>query len=167
MSTVGDNLEHVGDRGVVIPAARRGSSLRQAPPSRTTPDGTVEDRCGSCGEFKPRSAFVIGNLNCRQCRNARPASGVGALAPSDPNIELTPTEEPKTRPYEHYATAPSYRGPRPPSKSDFVLSFGKHKGRRLAEVPTGYLRWVLRNCRDVKAAPAIRNYLKHCKGGDA
>jgi hypothetical protein len=26
------------------------------------------------------------------------------------------------------------------------ISFGKHKGKPLADLPTGYLRWVLANC---------------------
>lgn len=33
------------------------------------------------------------------------------------------------------------------------MPFGKYKGRRLADVPTGYLNWVLENCR--QASPDL------------
>lgn len=47
----------------------------------------------------------------------------------------------------------------------FVITFGKHSGKTLAEIPTGYLRWIVQQDkmrRDVKAA--VEDYLaKHDK----
>jgi hypothetical protein len=57
---------------------------------------------------------------------------------------------------DQYAAA---EGERPKKKVGWVMLFGKaHKGKRLRDVPTGYLQWVLResNCRNEAFLEAIR-----------
>ncbi len=42
--------------------------------------------------------------------------------------------------------------------SDIMLDFGKHRGKRLGDVPTGYLRWLLSGCD--RLDPATRQGVK-------
>ncbi|WP_034639591.1 hypothetical protein [Desulfofalx alkaliphila] len=44
-------------------------------------------------------------------------------------------------------TERSYR-PRVDNPADFVLNFGKHKGKKLGDVPTDYVEWLADNARD-------------------
>ena len=39
------------------------------------------------------------------------------------------------------------------------ISFGKHRGKLLTEIPVGYLRWVLANCSSV--SPALRDEIRY------
>ena len=32
-----------------------------------------------------------------------------------------------------------------------IMPFGKHRGKRLADIPLSYLRWVLENCEGINA----------------
>jgi hypothetical protein len=41
---------------------------------------------------------------------------------------------------------------------DMILTFGKFKGKRLDQVPTDYLRWMLQNCGNI--SPAMRDEIK-------
>lgn len=40
-----------------------------------------------------------------------------------------------------------------------TMPFGKHKGKRLCDVPTDYLKWCLDNCD--RMTPSLRNAIKH------
>jgi hypothetical protein len=61
-----------------------------------------------------------------------------------------------------------YRAPQPvyqsPIKSRYAavkLHFGKHRGRRLDQIPTDYLLWVLDNCKNIwpSTKQAIKSFL--------
>lgn len=41
--------------------------------------------------------------------------------------------------------------------SEFVMSFGKHRGKSIEDVPSSYLRWVMENCDDTEALEAAEN----------
>lgn len=43
----------------------------------------------------------------------------------------------------------------------FVFYFGKHKGRRMADIPKDYLVWCSENLRDEKIKKKIQAYLSH------
>lgn len=43
---------------------------------------------------------------------------------------------------------------------DFTLYFGKHKGKKLSEVPVDYLKWCLENLKDDKVKKRIEVFLK-------
>jgi len=50
--------------------------------------------------------------------------------------------------------------------SDYVLRFGRHKGKRLSQVPMKYLNWMLRECTGDGHAymvSQIREYKKSLK----
>jgi hypothetical protein len=48
------------------------------------------------------------------------------------------------------------------STDTFVMPFGKHKGKPLAEVPAGYLTWLLENVPDLypKTREAIEAFVR-------
>ena len=56
------------------------------------------------------------------------------------------------------------------SVAAFVLDFGKYKGKTLAEVPIGYLRWIITTKKDKnqqylkRAARIAKTYIAHCDG---
>jgi hypothetical protein len=94
--------------------------------SRTLGDGTVEDRCDGCANFRPRTMFLRGAPPiCRDCRSSRRPSVVGSLAPRG---EAAPTPESSPPAPHHVATR------------DYVLSRGRYAGTRISEVPLTYLR---------------------------
>jgi hypothetical protein len=43
---------------------------------------------------------------------------------------------------------------------DYALTFGKHKGRKLKNVPTGYLNWIMRR---ISSESFVATWLKHCE----
>lgn len=45
------------------------------------------------------------------------------------------------------------------SSSEFQLYFGKHKGKKLSEVPKDYLEWCLKNLKDEKVKRKIEAFL--------
>jgi hypothetical protein len=93
--------------------------------SRVAGDGTIEDRCDRCGEFRPRRFFVPGGAAvCRTCRARHRPAVVGPLAPT--GVAPPPAPEPDRS-----------RRIVPP---DYELTRGRYAGRRLAEVPLAYLR---------------------------
>jgi hypothetical protein len=42
--------------------------------------------------------------------------------------------------------------------TNMILNFGRHKGKRLDQVPVSYLRWMLANCGNI--SPAMRAEIK-------
>jgi hypothetical protein len=40
-----------------------------------------------------------------------------------------------------------------------IMPFGRHKNKRLADVPCDYLAWVLRECSNI--SPALRAEIRH------
>jgi hypothetical protein len=94
--------------------------------SRTLGDGTVEDRCDGCANFRPRAMFLPGAPPiCRDCRSSRRPSVVG---PREPRGESAPTPD---------SPPPA---PHPVATRDYVLSRGRYAGTRISEVPLTYLR---------------------------
>ena len=51
---------------------------------------------------------------------------------------------------------------KPQSSSDFKIWFGKHKNKRLKEIPIDYLNWLKQNNDNKKLVNKINDYLETC-----
>jgi hypothetical protein len=49
--------------------------------------------------------------------------------------------------------------------TDYTMPFGRHRGQRISEIPTSYLRWVLREVRDLD--PDLRDAIEEVVRGAA
>jgi hypothetical protein len=45
-----------------------------------------------------------------------------------------------------------------------IISFGKHKGKRLDELPQSYLRWLVKECSSL--SPHMRDEIEKLLGGE-
>ncbi len=59
----------------------------------------------------------------------------------------------------HSTGAPAPGGPGSPSQADPVLHFGKHRGKRLSEIPRDYLAWLA----DQESAASSKDFLRACR----
>lgn len=114
-----------------------------------------QNRHGECGPVEPpngmRVCDIIDRVNCRKRAASSSENGDNALDESVRERLQKQNEcdlDAKPNDLKVRAVAGSY-----------VLSFGKHKGQAIKDLPIGYIRWILggkQNGRKIEALPADR-----------